>query len=65
MPTIANRSPYWVSVKNRPDLARRFPFTKRTEARTYLRLVLATRVRRVLAPRLDVTERRKCDNGCS
>jgi integrase len=39
MPTIANRSPYWVSVKNRPDLARRFPFTKRTEARTYLMTV--------------------------
>jgi integrase len=36
MPAIANRSPYWVSVKNRPDLAKRFPFSKRAEARAYL-----------------------------
>jgi hypothetical protein len=25
MPTIANRSPYQVGVKTRPDLAKRFP----------------------------------------
>ena len=33
MPAIANRSPYWVSVKNRPDLAKRFSFTKQADAR--------------------------------
>lgn len=36
MPTIANRSPYRVSVKTRPDLAMRFPFSKKAEARAYL-----------------------------
>ena len=35
MPTIANRSPYRVSVKTRPDLAKRFPFSKQAEARAY------------------------------
>ena len=36
MASIANRSPYQVSVKSRPELAKRFPFIKKVEARAYL-----------------------------
>jgi hypothetical protein len=48
MPTIANRPPYRVSVKARPDLARRFPFTKRAEPRAYLETLRSEHPKAVL-----------------
>ena len=48
MPTIANRSPYRVSLKTRPDLAKRFPFSKQAEARAYLETLRSEHPKAVL-----------------
>jgi hypothetical protein len=49
MASIANRSPYQVSVKNRPDLTKRFPFTKKVEARAYLEALRSEGCKALLA----------------
>jgi hypothetical protein len=48
MPTIANRSPYRVGVKTRPDLAKLFPFSKQAEARAYLQTLRSEHPKAVL-----------------
>lgn len=48
MATISNRSPYQVSVRNQPALARRFPLTQKAEARAHLEALRSQGLKAVL-----------------